>query len=68
MSHLFWVTITMYFTFLVDILLAFVTIPKEVNIFRHSDSVPASNVVGVLNLDSQFMVVPKQWSTQCKGT
>lgn len=67
-NHLFWVTITMYFTFLVDILLEFVNMSKKVSIFRHSNSVLASNVVGVLNLDSQFGVVPKQWSTQCKDT
>lgn len=54
--------------FLVDNLLAFVTIPKAVDTFRHSNSALASNVVGVVNLDSQFVVVPKRWSTQGKDT
>lgn len=49
------------FTFLVDILLAFVTISKEVSICRHSNSVVASNVVRVLNLD------PSTWLCLSNG-
>lgn len=56
-SHLFWTIITIHFRFLVDILFTFVTISKEVNIFRHWSSL-ASNVVGVLNLAYRFTVVP----------